>query len=193
MKIQKLATISLAIVTLLAACGSYGVSPTATPTAAAAPSSAGTDWMMHGFPNVIATQDFTPGTAATITAGPYTVSVPADAFTAPVTINLLSGDPSSFSSDAPSGEVPVLAFAFNVRDANGNLIVKFSKPVTLTAKDAQIYADSQYFNVAPSGSFTENPTGLRVSAGQLSHPIAGTPVGWVITTPASEVSMSSGG
>jgi hypothetical protein len=191
MKSQKLAAISLALVTLLAACGAYAASPTATPTTA--PSSAGTDWMMHGFPNVIATRDFTPGTAATINAGPYTISVPADAFTVPVTINVLSGDPSSFSSNAPSGEVPVLAFAFNVKDAKGNLVVKFNKPVMLTANDAQIYADSQYYNVAADGSFTKNPTGLQESAGELSHPIAGAPVGWVITTPASEVSMSSGG
>jgi hypothetical protein len=193
MKIQKFAVIGLVLAALLAACSSNSATPTAAPMATATPAPSGIDWTMHGFPNVLITQHITPGNAATIEVGPYIINVPADAFTTPVTLEVLSGDPSSFASNAPSGEVPVLAFAFDVRDANGNLIVKFNNPVTLTANDTKIFADSKYYNVAADGAFTENSSGLQVAAGELSHPIAGTPVGWVITTPTAEAGTASGG
>jgi hypothetical protein len=144
------------------------------------------DWSTMGFTAVLATEDFTPGTALTIKADPYTVEIPADAFSKPVTFEVLGASVVDFAANSPSGETPVLAFAFRVTDkATGNLIGKFDKPVTLTAKNADIVAKSLYYNLAPDGTYTANPTGLTVADGTLTHPIAGAAVAWVITAPAS--------
>ena len=138
---------------------------------------------------MLAQQQITPGTATTIQAGPYTIQVPADAFTVPVTFTVLSADPASFAGKVPAGEEPILAFAFMVKDAQGNLVVKFNNPVMFTANDSRIVAGSMYYNVTPAGGISPNPTGLQVSNGELSHPIAGAPVGWVITAPKSAASQ----
>jgi hypothetical protein len=149
--------------------------------AAAAP-----DWFTMGFGTILDTEDFTPGTALTITAGPYTIDVPADAFSQPVVFEVLSGNPTDFAANAPSGEKPVLAFAFRVTDqGTGALVTKFDNPVTLTAKSTDIVATSVYYNIAADGTYTANSTGMTVEAGTLTHPIAGTGVAWVITAPAS--------
>ncbi len=89
--------------------------PTATsPTTGGAPSATAPDWAQLGFPTVVATQDITPGQAVTITAGAFTVQVPADAFSVPVKFESLTGDVARFLANAPSGEQPVLDFAFRV-------------------------------------------------------------------------------
>jgi alpha-glucoside transport system substrate-binding protein len=142
------------------------------------------DFTQYGFPTVLATETITPGQAITMTADVYTVSILNGAFDIPVSFELLSGDPSSFK--APSGETPVFAFAFRVEDPRtSTLIGKFYKPVMLTITSSQIVTGAKYYNVATDGTLTENPTGLTVAAGQLSHPVAGAPVGWLITVPAS--------
>jgi hypothetical protein len=155
-------------------------------TAATTEAAAAPDWFTMGFGTILDTEDFTPGTALTITAGPYTVDVPADAFSQPVVFEVLSGNPTDFAANAPSGEQPVLAFAFRVTDqGTGALITKFDKPVTLTAKSSDIVATSVYYNIATDGTYTANSTGMTVEAGTLTHPVAGAGVAWVITAPAS--------
>jgi hypothetical protein len=143
------------------------------------------DWFTMGFGTILDTEDFTPGTALTITADPYTIEIPADAFSQPVVFELLSGNVADFTANAPSGEKPVLAFAFRVTDqGTGALIGTFDKPVTLTAKSSDIVATSVYYNIATDGTYTANSTGMKVEAGTLTHPVAGAGVAWVITAPA---------
>ncbi|MCL5951252.1 MAG: hypothetical protein M1132_05940 [Chloroflexi bacterium] len=157
------------------------------------PATSATDWTTHGYSKTLATQAITPGTATTIKAGPYTIFVPADAFTAPVEFDVLSGDPATFQAQAPQGQTPVLAFAFNVRDAKTKaLIAQFNKPVMLTASDGKIAGDSGYYNVDASGGYILNLTGIQVQAGELTHPIAGASVGWVITAPTVSATGSAG-
>ena len=191
----KFSTISLILIFILSACsgGNGGqATPAATlPPASLLPATGVSNWMDQGFPNIVTSKQITPGTATSIDAGPYTVQVPADAFTQTVTFDVLSGNLAHFTAKAPAGQVPILAFAFDVKDAQGQLMGKFNNPVQLSAKDPQIYADSQYYNVSPDGTFTPNPTGLQVKAGELSHPISGTAAGWVVTSPASEIAGES--
>jgi len=144
------------------------------------------DFTQLGFPTVVATQDITPGQAITITAGAFTVQVPGDAFDVPVTFEILTGDLARFLDQAPAGEMPVLNFAFRVTNTQqtNQLIAKFNKPVTFTAKSTDITDKSAYYNIAPDGTYAANPTGMQVKAGELTHPIAGASVGWVITSPA---------
>jgi predicted small lipoprotein YifL len=189
--------LAVSILSLLAACGGAASAPTATspaPTEAAVPTSppaAVPDFTQYGFPTVLISQDLTPGQATRITTEVtgqtdkiFTVEVPADAFTDPVTFEILTGQLSNFEANAPAGQHPIMAFAFKVTDkATGELIAKFNAPVMLTAKDPMITLGSKYYNIAPDGTYTDNPTGLQVQPGELSHPVAGAPVGWVITAP----------
>jgi predicted lipoprotein with Yx(FWY)xxD motif len=156
------------------------------------PSTGAIDWMEHGFATVLVTQTITATTPITITSSPYSIQVPANAFSENVTFKLLQGDPANYQSKVPSGETPILAFAFGVKNSQGQLIGKFDNPVILTIHDARITANSQYYNVTPDGTLTPYPTGLQVKAGELSHPIAGTGVAWVITSPATSTAASAG-
>jgi D-xylose transport system substrate-binding protein len=149
------------------------------------PTAAVPDFSQLGFPNVLASQDIKAGQAATITAGPFTIQVPAGTFNVPVKFEVLTGDLAGFLDNTPKGEMPVLDFAFRVTDTQtGQLIGKFNQPVVFTAKDPSIVAGSLYYNITPDGKYVANPTGMKVQAGQLTHPIAGAVVGWVITSPA---------
>lgn len=159
--------------------------------APAIPSTGGIDWSKHGFPTVLTSQQFTPGTAITINANPYTIQVPADAFSETVSIELLSGDPANFKSNAPAGEQPVFAFAINVTNSQDQFIQKFTNPITLTVNSADIVPNSMYYNVSVDGAYTPNPKGLQVTSGKLIHPIAGTPVAWVIASPVSSSTPSA--
>jgi predicted lipoprotein with Yx(FWY)xxD motif len=141
------------------------------------------DFTKFGFATVAATQVITPGAAVTLTSGAYTIDIPDGAFDTPVTFNLLTGDPTSFN--IPSGETGEFAFAFKVQNVRmpSEMFGKFYKPLRLTITSPNIVSGSKYYNVATDGTLTENSTGLQVSAGSLSHPIGGAPVGWVVTSP----------
>jgi D-xylose transport system substrate-binding protein len=54
-----------------------------------------------------------------------------------------------------------------------------------TAKDSSIVSGSMYYNVTPDGAVTPNPTDMQVTDGELTHPVAGAGVGWLITAPAA--------
>jgi predicted lipoprotein with Yx(FWY)xxD motif len=164
---------------------------TATNITPVVPSTGTIDWMGHGFATVLATQMITATTPITITNSPYSIRVPANAFPENVTFSLLQGEAANYQSQLPSGETPILAFAFDVKNPQGQLIGKFDNPVILTINDARITANSKYYNLAPDGALTPNPTGMHVKAGELSHPITGTGVAWVITSPASSASAGA--
>jgi D-xylose transport system substrate-binding protein len=150
-----------------------------------APAAAVPDFSKLGFPTMAASQDITPGTATTIKAGPFTFDVPADAFDVPVKFEVLTGDLANFLSNTPQGEMPVLGFAFRVTNSQtGELIGKFNNPVMFAASAPSIVDKSMYYNISTDGMYTANPTGMQVTAGELTHPIAGAGVGWVITSPA---------
>jgi predicted lipoprotein with Yx(FWY)xxD motif len=162
---------------------SVAVAPPAT-SGSATPAAKVTDWTTHSFSSVLGSQQITNGDPATLTFGPYTIFVPQGTFTDTVKFDVLSGTPATFASKVPGDQMPVLAFAFDVRDVKTNQLVgKFAKPVTLTAKDDHIAADSQYYNVGAIGDLSLNMTGAQVQAGALTHPIAGAVFGWVITAP----------
>ncbi len=92
-----------------AAAGGYSSSPKQS-------TSQAPDWTLNGFPRIIASQQIPSGNAANIQAGPYTIQVPAGAFSQTVTLQVYAGNPSNWKSKAPSGETPVLAFALGAMD-----------------------------------------------------------------------------
>jgi predicted lipoprotein with Yx(FWY)xxD motif len=145
------------------------------------------DWMKAGFTKVLARQEFMPGKAATIHAGAYTVTIPANAFDIPVNIELLGMNVANLTARAPSGQSPVMAFALRVTNARmpSQTIAHFNKAVMLTITSPNITAGSEYYNLTASGSLALNSTGLKVKAEQLSHPIIVDGVAWVVTSPAA--------
>lgn len=174
--------LSLTLTVSLVACSKK----TTSPTQASSSIKGGPNWTKYGFTKILDTVNLTPGKADSIVSGPYDIQVPANAFTTPVTFKLLSANPASFAANAPSGETPILAFAFEVINTqNDSLVLQFNNPVQLTATDSQITAQSWYYNILTNMSYVLNSTGMQVSAGVLKHPVKGAVYAWVITAPSS--------
>ena len=182
MRIVKLLAIGLAVLGLWTACGKKQAETT-NQQAAMMP----VDWSQHGFPVVIDSTIVPPNMVDTIMAGDFTFQVLEGTFNNPVKFEVLAGDTASFQSKSPEGELPILAFALKVTDTVTHQIVdKFNKPVLVIVTSPSISDQSKYYNVSEDGSFSENSTGMQVSSGQIEHPIDGTQVGWVITTPPKQ-------
>ncbi|MHB1417038.1 MAG: hypothetical protein ACYC1C_17460 [Chloroflexota bacterium] len=146
----------------------------------------------YGFTQVLASQDVQPGSAATVTGGPYTVNIPAGAFNDPVLFEILQAPLSDVQPTAPPNEQPVLNFAFRVTDLNtGQLIGDFATPVILVARSGMIIPQSQYWDYTPSGRYILNPTGRPVQAGELRAPVPTASVAWVITNPTTATGTST--
>ena len=153
------------------------------------------DMTQFGFPQVAATADFTPGQAATVTAGNQTVAIPADLLSKPVKFEFLTGDPSSFASflePDDQGKQIIAAFAFRVTDpATGQIVGKFDKPVTWSITDPRITSDSEVYNTTPANppKVTANSAPGTVQGTTLSHPFGGAGVGWLVLGPPAPSGM----
>ncbi len=182
-----LVMVSLTFVVTLAACSKKSTSPTQPGSSQVTP-----DWTKYGFTTIADSMSLRPDTADSIVSGPYDIQVQSNSFNVPVTFELLTGNPTSFSANAPSGETPILAFAFKVIDTqNDSLIGLFTNPVDITIINSQISSQSWYYNILTNGTYQLNSTGMQLSAGILKHPINGALYGWVVTIPSS--SGGSGG
>lgn len=174
---------SLSLMLLLSACSKKSTMPTQP----SGSSSTVPDWTKYGFPTVLDSAKITPGTPDTLVSGDYTFTIPGDVFAAPVEFELLGGDTNSFAAKAPSGERPILAFAFRVIDIKtDSLVGGFQNALTMTATDPEITTQSWYYNIIyPSDTYELNSTGMKVTNGQMIHPIKNAIYGWVITVPTS--------
>lgn len=171
-----------------------GATPTATatvpgsatpaPAAAAAPSGA-PDFTMLGFPDVIGSTDYTPGTAATVMGNSIAVALPAAFYANPATFDLLSASPDSFASIA-GGRSVVSAFAFRVTDkTTGQLVGSFASPVLVAITDPAVTPQTIVLNVgAGATAATVNGTPPTISDQTASHTFGGAGVGWLLANPA---------
>ncbi len=156
----------------------------------------------HGYPVVLKTVHFKPGKGMKVTvpdqvtkgtpAGYATFSIPAHAFTKPVTIRFLAARNSRWDKRVP-GKLKVIAnFAYLITDtASGKIVTKFNQPIGYSVKDSMITKDSVYW-----ATTAHNPPKLinankasRIHGMTLSHPTPVSTVGWIITTPKSELHM----
>jgi len=156
----------------------------------------------YGYPVVLASVEFTPGHALKVTVpdqvtggqppGYATFSIPAHAFTKPVTIRFLAGKVSAWDKHVSSKLKVIADFAYLITDnSNGAIVKKFNQPITYTLKDPMVTKDSVYW-----ATTAHNPPKLinankasRIKGKTLSHPTPVSAVGWIITTPKSELSM----
>lgn len=158
--------------------------------------------MKYGYPHVLKTIDFEPGHAVTVkvadayTMGkPYgyeTISIPADAFTMPVKFEILAGTNSAWDKMVPSNLKVVANFAYLVIDpSTGALVTKFNKPAMYSVEDSMITKDSVYWatTAATPPKLINANKASKISGMTLSHATPVSAVGWIITTPKSEISM----
>jgi len=159
------------------------------------------DFSKYGFTTVAGSVNFTPGTAATITAGGQTIKIPADFYSKPVTFELLTGTPATFAPYA-GGRNVLLAFAFRVTDTSTKQLVgKFDKPVMWSYTDPAVTAQSAVFDVSAATPPTVVPNSVgpgTVSDHTIAHPFIIATVGWLVanpsvsTTPAASALPASG-
>ncbi len=166
--------------------GQWLVVPLPTAESAATASTGAVDWTSKGFAVTLTTQQIAAGTSATITTGPYTIQIPANAFNVTVKVIVLAGDLIAFVPKLPAGQMPMLALALNVYDAKTNqLIDKFNAPVSFTVESQDIFASSIFYDVAPDGTPIPDMAGLFVQQGKLNHPLVSPATGWLITAPTA--------
>lgn len=169
---------------LFAAALSVGTSHRASAQAAGPP-----DFTQFGFPTVVGSVQYTPGTAATITAGTQQVVLPADFISKTVKFELLEGDASTFAASLPitdQGRTIIIAWAFRVTDASTNqLLARFDKPVQWSVTDPRIAAGSAVYNTTAANppKVTANSAPGTISGTTLSHPFGGAGVGWLVLAP----------
>lgn len=159
--------------------------------------------MSYGYPHVLKVINFKPGHAVTVkvpdayTRGkPYgyeTISLPANAFTMPVKFEVLAGSNQAWDKKVPSNLKVVANFAYLViNPATGAIVKKFNKPAMYSVTDSMITKDSIYWATtqkSPPKLINANKAS-KITGHTLMH---GTPVsfvGWIITTPKSEIKMS---
>lgn len=146
------------------------------------------DFAQFGYPRVTAQVEFTPGQAATLTAGGQRVEIPADALSVPARFELLEGDPTFFAPFV-NGQQVVATFAFRVTNtATGERIAGFDVPVQWSITDPQIVAASAVFDTSPTNPPTVVPNGVSpgtVTGQTLAHPFRITTVGWLVLNPAT--------
>lgn len=165
----------------LAACGGASASAAqATPTTPAG-------FAAYGFPTVSATLKFKPGLAATMTSGQLTVQIPANAFTEPVTFQLLEGDQSYWQRYVPAGQKVITDFAFRVLDSSGALVANFNKPVLVVLTNPQVSATTVYENATATKppQVVENPVPSQIQDHVLKHSVSAAAVGWVVANPVA--------
>jgi hypothetical protein len=162
--------------------------------AAGRPASAQTsgppDLAQFGYPRVAGSVTFTPGTAATITAGNQQVILPADFISKTVQFELLEGDPQFFAPLLAGDDQgrPVLAtFAFRVTDpATSQRVGRFDKPVQWSITDPSVTSASEVYNTSAANPpvVTKNTTPGTISGTTLAHAFGGAGVGWLVLNAA---------
>ncbi|MCI0183747.1 MAG: hypothetical protein OWR52_01715 [Acidibacillus sp.] len=150
------------------------------------------DFTKLGFPTVVASTTVQVGQAATLQYGELTVKIPKGAFSQTVKFELLEGQLSNFLTNVPSGQTPLVDFAFKVVNTQTNqLVAKFHKPVIILYSDQAITLSSKYWDITPTGKYVANPLPPKVVGSTLKHGNAAAAVGWVITAPATPVANTT--
>jgi len=127
--------------------------------------------------------------------GMATVTIPKGAFSVPVKFQVLASRNSAWDNKVSSSQKVVANFAYRVIDTNnGKLVKQFQKPVTYSVNDPMITSDSIYWATTPKSNpkIINANKATMISNHTLSHPQPVATVGWIITTPRSDLSSNSG-
>ncbi len=154
----------------------------------------------YGYPDVLGTLTLQPGQSGKITvpdqfttgkaAGYMTISIPGNAFSVPVRFQVLAGTNSSWDSMVSPGQMVVANFAYRViNEKTGGLIEKFNAPITYSVTDSMITQNSIYWatTAAKPAKLINANAASSISGTTLSHPTPVASVGWIVTTPRSDL------
>lgn len=155
------------------------------------------------FAHVLATVNLQPGQSASITVpdayfkgtapGEMTIYIPVNTFKDPVTFQVLASANGRWDAIVKPGQKVVANFAYRVMDnKTGQLVTKFPSPVHYTVGDSMIDKNSIYWAVkpGPTPKLINANSGSTIKGDVLSHATPTTAVGWIITTPKSDLAMS---
>lgn len=136
----------------------------------------------RGFPTVVESVELGPGQADTLRIDPFMVAIPQGAFSDSVRFEILSGKPDNFKPKAPTGELPILAFAFRITDLKtGKYIMELAQPMPLTVTDGNITDQSKFYQISKQGDYSIISTAVEIIPGQLRYSVTSVEDGWVIT------------
>lgn len=144
------------------------------------------DLSKFGYPTVAKSMDVAPDQAVTITADDRSIAIKAGTFDAPVTFDLLTADPKTWS-DKAQGRTVRDAFAFRVTDkATKALVATFKQPVVYTYTDSDVKSTDAILNTTAANPpvVTLNATPITFADGKVSHSFAGAGVGWLLVSAA---------
>ena len=144
------------------------------------------DFTKFGYPTVAKSMDITPDQAVTITADERSIAIKAGTFDAPVTFDLLTGDPNIWKGMV-QGRTVRDAFAFRVTDkATKALVAAFKQPVVYTYTDSDVQSTDTILNTTAANPpvITPNATPITFAAGTVSHSFGGAGVGWLLVSAA---------
>jgi hypothetical protein len=144
------------------------------------------DFTKFGYPTVAKSMDIAPDQAVTITAEDRSIAIKAGTFDAPVTFDLLTADPKTWS-DKAQGRTVRDAFAFRVTDkATKALVATFKQPVVYTYTDEDVKSTDAILNTTAANPpvVTLNATPITFADGKVSHSFAGAGVGWLLVSAA---------
>jgi hypothetical protein len=151
---------------------------------------AATDFTQMGFPKVVAEKQIKVGEAGRISHSGIKIQIPEGTFKKDVKFQILEGENDTFQAKAPAGETVIMNFALRVIDLETNQLMdinKFDKAITFSFKDKNVNSGSIYYNVKPDGTIANNNTASVIDDRTLTHPVAGAPVGWMITSPTNSI------
>ncbi len=185
------------ILPLIGALALAGCTTTAKPEAAAG-------MQKYGYPDVLKSVTVQPDKAMTVTVpdeyakgaapGYATFDIPAGAFTVPVKIAFLAAPNAAWERVVDPKLQVVANFAYLVTDAKtGAIIKKFNKPVMYSVTDPMITKDSVYWATTASNpaKLIDANAASKITGTTLKHPTPVSVVGWIITTPKSQIKMSN--
>lgn len=179
-----------------------GLAAAALPASQALASSHARGLQKYGYPVVLKTAHFKPGHAMKVTLpdqvtkgtppGYATFSIPAHAFTKPVTIRFLAAKNSWWDMRVPKKLKVIANFAYLITNTRtGAMVKKFHQPIEYSVKDSMVTKDSVYWATTahhPPKLINANK-GSKIHGMTLSHATPVSFVGWIITTPKSELHM----
>lgn len=150
------------------------------------------DFTTLGFSSV-ASANYTPGTATTVTAGPERVAVPAGLYHDPVKFELLDAPTATYASFVNGGTV-LSAYAFRVTDTTTNQLVgSFASPVTYSFTGSAVTPQTVTYNVTPTTPprVTPNSSAGTVTGHTLSHTFGAASVAWLTVNPPAGAATSA--
>jgi len=170
----------------------------------------GTDLTAFGYPHVLASVDLQRGQSTYITVpdqftvtdedvvggatGLMTIAIPGNAFTDPVRFEVLSNTDASWGSLVPANQTVIANFAYRVTDLVTNMpVLQFAAPLDFYVYDPQITQNSVYWATTASSpiNLVNANQGSMITGDELEHGTPVASVGWIITSPASEVVASA--